>query len=489
MKYILGIDVGTTGTKTVLFRESGEPLSRAYRAYPLWTERPDECEQDANDLWRAIVETVREVTSDREIAENVIALSISTQGGTLIPVDGRGEPVRRAIVWNDVRFSKEREAFVSELGSPEKLYRITGWALGKNLPLLAIRYIKDREPWVFEKTAAFLTVPSFVSLKMTGRAVSDYSNAGIDQLFDIRRLEYAPELLAFAGVDKTRLSLVSPSATPVGRLTRTAAEELGLSESAIFVTGAHDQYAVALGAGKITPGSILIGSGTCWVVTAIGDREDFESGFSQSLSAVPGLWGTLRSLSSGGVCLEWLRNSIATSGPVMDYKDINQGAASVKAAEDGLFFYPFSGLCDGKNSFSKGSFVGMDLSHNRFHLARAIMEGVVFETLWMMEGFKTKPVSECITLAGGASKSAVWSQILADVSGLPIKIPALADLSCVGAAIMAGVGAGLYSSFGEAYGKFSVGESVALPDPERTAVYKELFERYKKQAEALGATL
>lgn len=488
MKYLLGIDVGTTGTKTILFRETGEPVAHAYRAYPTKNKRVGESEQDANDWWRAVVETVREVACEPEHKDNIAAISLSTQGGTLVPVDSLGGPLRDAIVWNDIRFTEEREEFISEVGAPDTLYEKTGWALGTNLPLLALRYIKDKEPEIFERAAAFLTVPSFISMKMTGRAVVDFSNAGIEQLVDVRRGEYDKALLDFAGVDESRLATLSPSSVAVGKLTCSAADELGINRDALFVTGAHDQYAVALGAGAVSDGDILIGSGTCWVVTAIGNKEDFASGLSQSRSAVDGLWGTLSSLSTGGVCLEWLRKNIAPrdDGTGIDYEALNREVADIPAAEDGLFFYPFMGKCDEGKCFNKGAFVGMDLSHNRFHLARAVMEGVVFETLWMLEDFKTKPKKSGLTLSGGAAKSAVWSQILADVSGFPIRIPEISDLACVGAAIMAGVGAGLFSSAREGYERFSVSESVIMPRPEMTAKYKELFEKYKTAARALG---
>jgi len=251
------------------------------------------------------------------------------------------------------------------------------------------------------------------------------------------------------------------------------------------VAGAHDQYAVSLGAGAVSAGDILIGSGTCWVVTASGSEEDFASGLAQSVAAVPGLWGTLRSLSSGGVCLEWLRNNIISADNPVDYDTINVEAAKLRAAEDGLFFYPFKGTY-GEGSFSKGAFVGMDLSHTRFHMARAIMEGVVFQILWIMESFKTKPSSEGLKLAGSASKSDLWPQILADVSGLPVRIPKVADLACVGAAILAGVGAGLYPNCEAGYKAFAIEETVVEPRAEMTATYKEIFEKYKKQAAVLG---
>ena len=482
-KYLLGIDVGTTGTKTILFSETGELVAHAYRGYPLSNKRVGESEQNPLDWWNAIKETVREVTAGG-FSDSVAAISLSTQGGTLVAIDKNGNPTRPAIVWNDIRFTEEREKYLSEIGDADTLYQKTGWKLGRGLPLLAIRYLKDKEPDVFSATDKFLSTPSFVSLKMTGRAAVDLSNAGIEQLVDVRKKKYDGELLGFIGIDESRLAELVPSGEVIGNLTREAAEELGLSEETVLVSGAHDQYAVSLGAGSVRAGDILIGSGTCWVVTASGDEADFDSGFAQSVSAVSGLWGTLRSLSSGGVCLEWLRNGISVGE---DYETINREALGVRAAEDGLFFYPFKGIY-GDGAFTKGAFVGMDLSHNRSHLARAVMEGVVFQILWMMEGFKTKPSSEGLTLAGGASKSAVWPQILADASGLPIRIPEVADLACVGAAILAGFGAGLYPSTKEGYEKFRIAERVILPRAEMTEKYKAILVKYKSQAAALGAS-
>ena len=487
-KYLLGIDVGTTGTKTLLFTEDGEPVAHAYRPYPLSTPRVFESEQEPSDWWRAIVETVMEVTESVGCQGAVAAISLSTQGGTLVPVDERGEPLRPAIVWNDNRYADEgRELYFKEVGDADSLYHKTGWRLGRGLPLLSIRYLKEKEPEIFSRTDKFLSTASYVAYKMTGKAEVDISNAGIEQLVDIRKFKYDEKLLAFAGITEGQLAKPVKSGTVIGHLTKDAAAELGLSENTLLVAGAHDQYAVSLGAGSVSAGDILIGSGTCWVVTASGDREDFDSGFAQSVAAVPGLWGTLRSLSSGGVCLEWLRKNIAIGDGCdpIGYEKINSEVCDLKAAEDGLFFYPFKGIY-GSGAFNKGAFVGMDLSHNKYHLAKAVMEGVVFQILWMMEKFKTKPSIDGLKLSGGASKSEVWTQILADVSGLSVRVPRLADLACVGAAVLAGLGAGMYSDCKEGYERFKVPETVIEPNPEKSAKYKLLFEKYKKQAEALG---
>ena len=475
MKYLLGIDVGTTGTKTVLFSECAEPKKRAYRSYPLYCERVGESEQEPGDFWRAIVETVREV-SFGATPEDIVAISLSTQGGTLVPTDAKGNPTRRAIVWNDIRFTDEREKYLREIGEPDTLYRKTGWGLGRGMPLLALRYLRDKEPEVFARSELFLSVPSYVSMKMTGIAATDLSNGGIEQLLNIESECYDSELLAFAGVTPERLAVPIPSGKVIGHLTEEAARELGLTTNTVLVSGAHDQYAVALGAGATEPGDILIGSGTCWVVTALSKEPDFDSHLAQSRSAVGGLWGTLRSLSTGGVCLDWLRKNIATKdGTEIDYTVINEAVRDRRAAEDGLFFFPFKGMRGDGESFTKATFLGLDLSHDRFSMARAVMEG-----------FAVKPGEDGIKLGGGASKSRVWAEILADASGLPVRIPELADLSTVGAAILAGVGVGIFRDVRDGYSRFTLKEHTVMPNKERHEIYRPLYEKYKRLARELG---
>lgn len=482
-KYLLGVDVGTTGTKAMLFSENGKVISHAYKGYSLSTPSIGLSEQNAEDWYDAVVETIRKVCCDEKIKNNVLAISLSTQGGTLVPTDGDFNPLRPAIVWNDSRCEKQKEDFITEVGGDDFMYNTCGWHLGNKLPALTIRWIKENEPEIFDATKYFLTVPDYISAKLTGRPAVDLSNAGINQLCDIKTHTYNSKILNFCNVDTKKLPELVPSGKKIGNLTSDAAKELGLSTDTVLVSGAHDQYAVALGAGATKAGDMLIGSGTCWVVTAIGKEPDFASGLSQSVAATPGMWGSLQSLSSGGVCLDWLRKNIIKEE--ISYKTIDEITATKKAAEEGLYFYPFSGKCCDKKRFKKASFVGMDLSHDCFSLARAVMEGVVFQILWIMEGFKTKPSKDGIILSGGATKSPVWAQLLADISGLPVKIPEVADLACVGAAIMAGVGCGLFENEESGYKKLAVGEKVLMPDKDKTEIYSALFSDYKKIAESI----
>ena len=487
-RYLLGIDVGTTGTKTLLFSAEGQLLGHAYRGYKMYNPQVGYSEQNAEDWWDAVCQTVREVCADPEIGKSVVAISLSLQGGTMVAVDKDVKPVRPAMVWNDGRGAAQMQAYLREVGEAETMYQKTGWRLGKAMLAIEIRWMKENEPELFEKTAMFLSVPDYISMKMTGIPAVDMSDAGNNQLANVRDGCYDPEILKFAGVTEDKLPKLVRSGDVIGNLTAEAAEALGLSTDTVLVAGAHDQYAVALGAGALRSGDILIGSGTAWVVTAIGDEPAFETGLAQSVSAVPGKWGSLLSLSTGGVCLEWWRRNltVAPDGSQIPFDVINEEVAKRKAAEDGLFFYPFSGNAAPDRRFPKASFIGLDLSHDRFDIARAIMEGVAFQAIWMMESFKTKPSREGLKLAGGASKSALWCQMVADITNLPVRIPEVADLACVGAAIMAGTGCGIYSSVEEGYKCLAVRERVIQPDPERAAVYAKLYEEYKRCAGLLG---
>ena len=406
----------------------------------------------------------------------------------MLAVDEDYQPVRPAMVWSDTRCEEQRLAYLREVGDADSMYRKTGWKLCNGLNLLQIRWMKDNEPELFRQTAMFLSVPDYISYRMTGIPAVDLSDVGINQLGNIQDGEYDWQLLDFAGITEKQLPKICRSGEVIGHLTEEAATELGLTTDVLLCAGAHDQYAVALGAGACNAGDILIGSGTCWVITCIADDAAFESGLSQSVSAVPGKWGSLWSLSSGGVCLEWLRRNVAqnSDGTQLDYATINHEVAARKAAEDGLFFYPFSGRSRLDAGFQKGSFIGLDLAHDRFHLMRAAMEGVAFQIVWMMEAFQIKPSADGLILAGGASKSPLWAQMVADIANLPVRIPTIADLSCVGAAILAGVGCGIYESAQAGYKALAVGERVIHPNPDQVKLYADLSKEYRKIANDLG---
>lgn len=459
-KYLLGVDVGTTGTKVLLFRGDGKLIGSAYEAYPLHTPHPGFCEQNSQDWWNALCRTVQKVSKDPQVRSKIAAISLSTQGGTTLCVDRKGNPLRPGILWNDRRCAKLRQEM------PElNIYPTCGWYPDGAMPALQCRWLKQNEPETFEKTAMFLTVPDYLSWKLTGKAVIDMSNAGICRFTNVNTGTYSPEILRFAGLSEQMLPALLPSGVPIGTLTEEAAQALGLPRETMFVSGAHDQYAVSLGGGAFREGDILIGSGTSWVITCLSKQPDFQSGFCQSRSAVPGMWGSLRSLPSGGVCLEWLRNILGN----ISYEEINREVEKREAALEGLFFTPFS------PKTGEAGFTGLQLRHDRFHLARAVMEGVAFATVRMLDGFACAPSPQGIILAGGAAKSEVWCQILADIAGIPLRIPENPELACIGAAILAGVGCGLYPDVQTGHQHLCAKYRIVTPDPQRHTQYQQAF--------------
>lgn len=487
--YLIGIDVGTTGTKTMLFSETGRVLSHMYRGYNLSNPAIGYCEQNSEDWWKAVTETVRNVTNHCPSVKNIRAISLSLQGGTIVPVDENGCPLRPAIVWNDRRCNEERQKFIQEIGTEDYMYQTSGWSLGKGLPALELRWLHEHEPATFSKAKMFLSVADYISFRMTGIAAVDLSDAGINQMYDIRKEQYDNEILSFIGVQENRLPKVVHTGEIIGNLTPEAAAELGLTTETVLVAGAHDQYAVAVGAGANHHGDILIGTGTCWVVTALSDQPRFNTGFSQSVAAVNGMWGSISSLSTGGVCLDWMRKKItlgSNTKTCISYAEINNNLQKRSAAAEGLFFYPFSGIYGKNKEFGKATFTGLDLSHDQYDLIYAVMEGVVFQIAWILEKFPEYKRSSIIRLAGGASKSPIWSQIVADVTGHTITIPTVADLACVGAAVIAGTGCGLFNNIQDGYQKLAVSSNVIYPDCSKHEAYLKYFNEYKKSAQKLG---
>ena len=487
--YLIGIDVGTTGTKSMLLREDGRVLAHAYSGYPLKTPASGLSEQDAEDWWRALRQTVRELVEETGLGAEVTALSLSTQGGTLVPVDEKGAPVRPAIVWNDRRCVTQRDDFAERLGE-DRMYLATGWRLGAGLNALQIAWLRENEPGAFSRSAHFLSVHDFLSYRLTGIRAVDMSNAGINQLADIQKGAYDAEVLSFAGIDESSLAALTDSGKAVGPLSRQAAQELGLTEKTLLVAGAHDQYAACLGAGLTDPGSVMIGSGTAWVVTALVSRPDFSKGFAQSRAASRGVWGSLISLSTGGVCLDWLLKSVIGPEPApakADYGSINQQVSRRQPGTEGLMFFPYFGGA----SFPvpqadwRASFIGLDLSHDRYDMARAVMEGVACHIAWVLEQFPLDD-GKAVVLSGGAGKSQPWRQMLADILNRPLRVPEQPDLPCIGAAILAGLGSGVFVNVHEALERIAPDELLIKPDRENAKRYQAHQTLYRGRVLALA---
>lgn len=476
--YVLGIDIGTTQTKCVVIDGKGTILASAVEAYPTIHNGTNYAEQDANEWWNSLVAAVRTAVGSLDDLKYVRAVSISSQGGSVVPLSENFEPLALARVWTDARCENERAAFARYPGA-DYVHMKTGWALSESLMALQIANIRNEMPEVFAKTKRYLSVPDYIAWKLTGRAAIDNTSIGIVQLGDIHAEKWDSRLLETAGIDENKLAEIVESGTLIGRLTPEAAEILGLTTETQVFAGGHDQYCVALGSGAIHSGDAFVATGTAWTITGISNVPDTRFSFGRHV--VKDLWGSIIALSSGGVCMEWLRNRMLPE-EIRDYDRLNFNASQVKAGSEGLMFYPnlYGAQYPENRKDVHGAFTGLSFCHGTPHMIRSVMEGVCFHVAWAAEAFNISPYSP-MNMVGGASKSDVWSQMLADVMGKSICIPAFPDVGCVGATLIAGVGIGLFDGYenGIECIRRRSGMKEVKPSTD-SARYREIFEKYKR---------
>jgi xylulokinase len=500
MDLLLGLDVGTTATKALLLNVEGETVASASYSYGLITPREDWVEQDPEELWRGVVETCRKVLEYVNSQDRVLALSISAQGGTTIPVDANGRPVSNAISWMDHRAHEQAKQVRKALGD-DRIYEVSGWQLGDGLPLLHISWLRQCSPETYASARYFTFVNDFIIYRLTGQLCMDPSDAGITQLYNIADGRWDEDMLKMAGIGADQLSPVRNSGVVVGQLTAEASRETGLPRSVLVVNGAHDQYCAALGAGVLKPGDVMLSCGTAWVILCLMEqlRLDSERRLSISPHAMPSKWGALKSMGGVGACMEWLLRNLWEGTARLDstrsalYHDLNKCANSVPVGSRGLIFLPSSG---GYGRGSRGAFVGLTLSHSRGDMARAVMEGIAFELRWTMEHIRealavgaTRASSSTLRMVGGAAASPVWPKIVADVTHLPVVLPSATEAASCGAAILAGVGSGAFPSPEAGYHVLSGQEVLLEPDERNGRRYDELFEIYRTVFQQVQSSL
>ena len=311
LSVLLGLDVGTTATKALLFDLEGNVRASASASYGLISPQAGWVEQDPEALWRAVVAVLRSIVSQLQPGQRVLALAQSSQGGTTVPVDAAGQPTYNAISWMDGRAQAEHAELRRQYGG-EVFSHKTGWPLMAGLPLQHIRWLRDEQPDTFARSRHFLFVNDFIGRRLTGELCMNPSDASITQLLDIETGDWDDWLLMLAGIRREQLSPLHPSGVAFGKLTAEASAATGLPAGLPVINGAHDQYCAAVGMRVTRPGSVLLSCGTAWVLLAV--PEDLEvgrrSGMALSCHAVPGRWGAIRSLGAVGTSLDWLIDNI-----------------------------------------------------------------------------------------------------------------------------------------------------------------------------------
>lgn len=482
--YVLGIDVGTTGTKAILVDGKGRICAKGYMGYGLITDVEGRVEQDASCWWQALVAAVRQACAGIEGSE-VGALSLSTQGASSLLVDAAGEPLGMALTWLDGRATREADELSDSLGA-EAVYRRTGWRVSAALDAAKLKWLCRHESDLVAKASGFLSTLEFVNARLVGRAVIDPTNAAIRQLMDIETKAWDPDLVAATGARAGLLPEIAPSGSYLGQLLPAAALELGLHEGVGVYNGAHDQYCACLGSSITRPGEIMLSTGTAWVLMAVTEKPLYtESWISPGPHVVPGRFGALTALGSAGASLDWFREKFLGC----DYGDIASHVERDDDAKGEVLFFPWlaGSAYPQRSSSARATFLGLGFEHDRWDAARAVMEGVAFQMRLALEEYAAKGCAvETLRVMGGALKSRFWTEAIRDNVPARVEVMEEADTACVGAAAFAAVGAGFFPDWREAalaMNRPRLLEPCAEGRRERVA---GSFERWRRAGEALS---
>lgn len=484
---LLGIDVGTTGTKTMLVTRSGEVLSESYKAYALDRPKPFHVEQDPEDWWEAVCETVRECTLQH--GSRVRAVAVSAQGGSLLATDEEFHPLAPARSWLDRRADAQGEQLAARFGRRDFFQR-TGWPLYGAYTAVQLLNMRETEPALFAAAAHFFGTADFINSRLVGRAVGEANSIGITQLADARTHDWDDEILDFIGVHRNQLFSITAPGVAFGPLSDDSAIALGLPADVTVVAGGHDQYCAALGAGVVGDGDLLISTGTAWVAlgVAVDPVHDPGMGYALGSHVVEGLWAQFGSFRNGGVCLDWVRSLLRGSGEPDDYDTVNHESALSGFGARGLSFYPFF---DGTTiptwtDSAKGVFLDVELRHTKSDFYRAVMEGVAFELRRVIDALErfTAPASR-IRVLGGAAKSDVWLDIISGVLGQRLEVLDIPNSACLGAAMLAGVGSDCWPDAGAADAEVVRTVTRHEQSKEVRTEYDRLYARYLRTSDAL----
>ncbi|MFW9845219.1 MAG: xylulokinase [Candidatus Thorarchaeota archaeon] len=495
---VLAIDAGTTGVRSMFFKPSGEVVAKAYEEFENHFPTPSWVEQEATDWWTSSCSTIASCLKSGSVRpEQVIGISVTNQRETVVPIDENGDVLRKAIVWQDRRTVPECDWIRSQM-SEEDIYSITGLTVDPYFTAPKILWIRNNQPEVFDQTHKFLLVHDYLIFKLTGLTITDFSNASRTMLFDVSEAIWSQTMLDNLGVPADKLPDPIESGVKVGEISEKAAKESGLSSGTPVVSGGGDQQCAARGVGVVRKGSFKSTTGTGTFMLAFSDslKLDPKRRVLCSRHVVPDAFVVEASMFTTGSALRWFRDQLGSVEIItaeekgMDpYEVITEEAESIPAGSEGVLHIPhFVGAgAPYWNPHARGIFAGLALGHTRYHLMRAILEGVCYEIRTNLDVMKELglTVNE-VRVTGGAARSEIWMQIQADILNIPVIRTVMEESTALGAAILAAKGVGVFKSVKEAAEEMVRPIAPLIPRQENQSIYNEGFERYKSLYKAVS---
>lgn len=481
MKYVIGIDLGTSAVKALLVSEDGSVRAEASREYPLYQEKSGWSEQEPEDWVRGTTEALGELLRKSGIpSEAVEGISFSGQMHGLVLLDGQNKPLRRAILWNDTRTTAQCRQIERELGP--LLLGVTRNPALEGFTLPKILWVREHEPRVFAQARRFLLPKDYVRYRLTGEIHMDLSDAAGTLMLDVAKREWSREVLRTFDLPPDFCPPLAEAGAFTGTLNAEAAKATGLSPKTRVFAGGADNACGALGAGILAPGLTLCSVGTSGVVlTYENDPEaDYQGKVHFFNHAKPGSFYAMGVTLAAGYSLSWFRRTFAAGE---SYDKLLAGMGEIPAGSNGLLFTPYlSGeRTPHADSVIRASFIGVDGSHTRDHFARAVIEGITFSLNESVRLFRDagKKVDTVVSIGGGA-KNPLWLQMQADVFEAEVVSLDNEQGPGLGAAMLAATGCGWYGDLASCAERFVRRKTSYQPDAGRAARYRELFDIYRQ---------
>jgi len=488
MSYLLGIDSSTTATKALLIDSEGRQVGVASSEYPLSTPKPLWAEQDPALWWEAAQRSIRHVISDSGVdPSSIVGVGLTGQMHGLVLLDEAGQVLRPAILWNDQRSAAQCDEIRNRLGL-EELVRITGNDAFPGFTAPKLLWVREHEPEIYSQIRQILLPKDYVRFRLTGDYATDRAGAGGTLFLDLARRDWSAELLDALDIPLEWLPPTHEGTAATGGVSPAAAKATGLAPGTPVFGGGGDQAAQAVGVGAVASGVVALTLGTSGVVFASSEQPLTEPmGRMHAFPhAVPDTWHVMGVMLSAAGSLRWYRDVVA---PDVDYDVLLGEAAEIEPGSEGLVFLPYlSGeRTPHADPHARGAFVGMTLAHGRGHLTRSVLEGVAFglrDNLALMDAVGLEDIDQ-IRLSGGGTKSPVWRQVLADILGVDLISVETAEGAALGAALLAGVGVGVWPSAGDACSAaVQLGERTT-PDGTAMSAYSRIYELFRAHYTAL----
>ncbi len=486
-KFLLGIDIGTSACKVALFNLDGQVIAQSTKGYKLYQPKKNFIEQDANEWWQSVCAATKEIASNKNIdLNNIVGIGIDGQSWSTLPVDKDGNTLTNAMIWMDKRASKECDD-VRARGLEKEIFDVCGNLFDPTYTTPKILWIKNNMPEVFEKTFKFLQSNSFIAYKLTGNMTQDLSQGYGLHCFDIRNGIWSEKICNILGIPKEKLPNIYKCDDVIGQVSEKASLECGLPEGIPVVAGGLDAACGTLGAGVIFNGQTQEQGGQAAGMSICMDEPVAHEKLILSNHVIPHSW-LLQGGTVGGGSLKWFKEKLGdyeehlskTTGENTFDLLVNE-ASKVNPGSEGVIFLPYmagerSPIWD-KNA--KGVFYGLDFGSTKGHMIRATLEGVAYSlnhNLLTAEEVNIN-ISELIAM-GGAANSTLWTQIKSDITGKSIKVPSSDTATTLGAALLAGVGTGVYKDYTEAVEKTVRITKEYKPNMENHEVYKKYYQIY-----------